>query len=270
MPNSWTASLRRLNPVGFGQGCVCKRLVTLRNLPHGPLLVIVAGAIVVAAPSARPAAGSAAHTSTAPGRVDRKSQPAPNPTVLWSRFPLGQRPVSSERATKRGPGSATSRVQLRHDGSRSSQFDPKLAMLYASIVLLVLVTTVVLVKRRLASPAVGPKHRRRSALPRSEHSGGHLRAQVIDRRARSVGMAAAARHATSGDLSGVERRLGGHLVFVPTDKGYALLERPGDAPPLGGELDGKELGVKGRFSVSRIRSSPLPGDQRDCACLERA
>jgi hypothetical protein len=58
----------------------------------------------------------------------------------------------------------------------------------------------------------------------------------------------------------------GHLLFVPTPGGYELVEETGERPFLGDllELDGRE----GRFAVTRIVRSPLPGDVRPCAYLE--
>lgn len=57
----------------------------------------------------------------------------------------------------------------------------------------------------------------------------------------------------------------GHVLFVPWPDGYRLLEREG-APPARG--DSLELG-EDEFSVLRLGPSPLPGDRRRCAYLER-
>ena len=57
----------------------------------------------------------------------------------------------------------------------------------------------------------------------------------------------------------------GHVLFVPWPDGYRLLEREG-APPARGDM--VELGEDG-FSVLRLGPSPLPGDRRRCAYLER-
>ena len=57
----------------------------------------------------------------------------------------------------------------------------------------------------------------------------------------------------------------GHVLLVPSPDGYRLLERDG-APPVRGDL----LDVDGvEFSVLRLGPSPLPGDRRRCAYLER-
>lgn len=57
----------------------------------------------------------------------------------------------------------------------------------------------------------------------------------------------------------------GHVLLAPATGGYRLLTREGAAPACGSELglDG------GRFLVLRHGPSPLPGDRRRCAFLER-
>ncbi len=56
----------------------------------------------------------------------------------------------------------------------------------------------------------------------------------------------------------------GHVLFVWTPSGYALLARAGEPPPVG-----TEVGVSGgRLVVSKIGPSPLPGDRRPCAFLD--
>jgi hypothetical protein len=58
---------------------------------------------------------------------------------------------------------------------------------------------------------------------------------------------------------------GGYLLFVWTPAGYTLEERDGDPPAVGAdiELDGD------RQQVSKIGPSPLPGDPRPCAYLQK-
>jgi hypothetical protein len=56
----------------------------------------------------------------------------------------------------------------------------------------------------------------------------------------------------------------GHLLFVPSPQGYRLLEREGEPPAMGAELD---LGGDARFLVNRIGPSPYPADARRCAYL---
>lgn len=59
--------------------------------------------------------------------------------------------------------------------------------------------------------------------------------------------------------------LQGHVLFVATPNGYLLLQRDGSPPERGRvlELDG------GAFLVLRLGASPLPGDRRRCAFVER-
>lgn len=52
-----------------------------------------------------------------------------------------------------------------------------------------------------------------------------------------------------------------HLLFLPAEEGYQLVERPGQPPPAGSRVDG--------LLVGRVGPSPLPLDERRCAYLER-
>jgi hypothetical protein len=54
-----------------------------------------------------------------------------------------------------------------------------------------------------------------------------------------------------------------HLLFVPSENGYALVERPGPTPGLGDEVELDGL----TFGVARHGRAPLPGDTRRCAYL---
>ena len=57
----------------------------------------------------------------------------------------------------------------------------------------------------------------------------------------------------------------GHVLLVPSPDGYRLRERE-EAPPGRGD----SVEVEGEtFSVIRLGPSPLPGDRRRCAYLER-
>ncbi len=58
---------------------------------------------------------------------------------------------------------------------------------------------------------------------------------------------------------------GGYLLFVPASSGYRLAERTGAAPAAGDVLELDE--GNGRYVVSRVIRSPLPGDARLCAYL---
>lgn len=55
------------------------------------------------------------------------------------------------------------------------------------------------------------------------------------------------------------------LLLTPSPDGYALVEFPGPAPPLGTVVSIDGIG----FVVRRIGSSPLPGSGLRCAFLER-
>jgi hypothetical protein len=57
----------------------------------------------------------------------------------------------------------------------------------------------------------------------------------------------------------------GHLLLVSWPDGYRLLERDGAPPARRDQLEIDEVG----FSVLRLGPSPLPGDWRRCAYLER-
>lgn len=56
-----------------------------------------------------------------------------------------------------------------------------------------------------------------------------------------------------------------YLLFVSGHGGYELLERDGEAPRPGVEV---ELDGNGRFVVVKVTSSPLPQDERACAYLQ--
>ena len=62
-------------------------------------------------------------------------------------------------------------------------------------------------------------------------------------------------------MSGGER----HLLFVSKPTGYELTERAGEPPAPGTELS---LDEDGRHVVTKIASSPMPGDERRCAYLQ--
>lgn len=60
---------------------------------------------------------------------------------------------------------------------------------------------------------------------------------------------------------------GKHLLFVTKPSGYELLEREGDPPEPGTEV---EVDEGARFTVVKIGPSPLPQDERACAYLQSA
>ncbi len=60
---------------------------------------------------------------------------------------------------------------------------------------------------------------------------------------------------------------GKYLLFVSKPSGYELVERDGEPPAPGAEVELEE-GV--RFTVAKIGPSPLPLDGRPCAYLQAA
>jgi hypothetical protein len=58
----------------------------------------------------------------------------------------------------------------------------------------------------------------------------------------------------------------GYLLYVSKPTGYELVEREGEPPAVGTELE--EDGV--RLRVSKLGPSPLPGDRRRCAFTQAA
>jgi hypothetical protein len=64
---------------------------------------------------------------------------------------------------------------------------------------------------------------------------------------------------------GPETATAGFVLFAGGPSGYRLLERDGSAPARGSELE-----LEGEhYVVLRLGPSPLPGDRRRCAFLER-
>ncbi len=60
---------------------------------------------------------------------------------------------------------------------------------------------------------------------------------------------------------------GKYLVFVSKPSGYELLERDGEPPEPGSEVEVDE-GL--RYTVIKLAPSPLPQDDRTCAYLQLA
>ena len=54
-----------------------------------------------------------------------------------------------------------------------------------------------------------------------------------------------------------------HLLFVSKPSGYELVERSGEAPAPGADVELEEA----RFTVAKVGPSPLPDDERPCAYL---
>jgi hypothetical protein len=59
-----------------------------------------------------------------------------------------------------------------------------------------------------------------------------------------------------------------HILFVSRPTGYELVEREGEPPTPGAQVDLEENGA--RFEVVKVAPSPLPQDERPCAYLQRA
>ena len=57
----------------------------------------------------------------------------------------------------------------------------------------------------------------------------------------------------------------GHVLLLSFPDGYRLVARDGPPPARGDVLHSRESD----FAVLRLGPSPLPGDWRRCACLER-
>ncbi|HEU0304372.1 MAG TPA: hypothetical protein VFR32_07315 [Gaiellaceae bacterium] len=79
-------------------------------------------------------------------------------------------------------------------------------------------------------------------------------------------MEAAVRHDVfgAGLRSEIERRNDGFVAFLPSPRGYGLVERIGPAPAVGTLLE--DDGTV--FRVIRLGRSPLPRDGRRCAFFE--
>ena len=60
---------------------------------------------------------------------------------------------------------------------------------------------------------------------------------------------------------------GTHILFVSGPTGYELVEREGDPPQPGTQVELDENGA--RFEVVKVAPSPLPQDDRPCAYLQR-
>ena len=56
---------------------------------------------------------------------------------------------------------------------------------------------------------------------------------------------------------------GKYLLFVSKPTGYELREREGEPPAVGAEVNEED----GTMRVTKLASSPLPGDSRRCAYL---
>jgi hypothetical protein len=59
---------------------------------------------------------------------------------------------------------------------------------------------------------------------------------------------------------------GTHLLFVTRPTGYSLVEREGEPPSPGTDVELEDGG--GTLVVTKIAPSPLPQDERLCAYLQ--
>jgi len=97
---------------------------------------------------------------------------------------------------------------------------------------------------------------------------------LLDRRLRGLDVRALADHLDRLDteVAGLEERLKsgeperppGHVLFLPTPAGYAVVEADEPPPPVGQLL----LLDDGCFRVQRVGRSPFPRDRRPCLFLE--
>ena len=270
MPGRSAASLRPNDPQGFDRGRSHHPVRSRSRVAHRAIVVLVLSAIVAA--SATALASAPAHASKTPGRHHRASHRAVNPTALWKKFPLGARQsrkhVIANAPGVSGPTHPKRQAQPHHDAGHSLRY-ALLGILFAGIVLILIGAAWVRRKRGLADSRAARQPPPRSAAMTDSMESASLPTETRTGVARDVTPITAG-EAASGDGAGVEWRRDGHLLFVPTSRGYTLLECPGEAPPVRRELDGAELGLQGRFRVLKIVASPLPSDERECAYLERA
>jgi hypothetical protein len=57
---------------------------------------------------------------------------------------------------------------------------------------------------------------------------------------------------------------GGYVLFLSKPTGYVLVERDGDPPAPGSEVDANGASVR----VLKVGPSPIPGDDRRCVYSE--
>jgi len=98
---------------------------------------------------------------------------------------------------------------------------------------------------------------------------------LFDRRARSLEIDALVAHVSQLEdevaqlvaqlaRGGELERPPGHVLFLATPAGYAVIEADEDPPPVGQLL----LLEHGCFRVQRVGRSPFPRDRRPCLFLE--
>jgi hypothetical protein len=213
----------------------------------------------------------------------RPAQPSPEPSSgpsrLWSQYPLSARPrpdrTSGESGSPARPAaSRPARVPSPPTLDRPSRLRPFLVAafgtsVFASAFLLALLavtaSNTATFHRFLAIRRARSVESRRAAPVKSSRA-----APVESRRAPPLESWRAppleSPRAPPSEMTVAASR---HLVFVPTDGGYTLVEVEGEPPGVGSSLSGSDLSLGGRFKVSKVGPSPLPADSRRCVYLER-
>jgi hypothetical protein len=163
---------------------------------------------------------------------------ATGPARLWSEFPLGEKRLedsgtTAARTTPSPVREPASVVRSSPSLDRSSRLQPVLLAAFATSVL---ASALLLLLFVLTAVRSGFFQRR--ALVR------HAPARPPE----------PSRNGWS--------RTATHLVFVPSEAGYAMVEADGEAPGVG-------TPVRGEFTVSKVGPSPLPADTRRCVYLEK-
>jgi hypothetical protein len=90
-----------------------------------------------------------------------------------------------------------------------------------------------------------------------------LRMELGELRTRTIGAA----DSSSGEQP-PDKSATGHVLFISRPNFYGLLARDGQVPELGAEIILSDW-AEGRYRVCKVGPSPLPGDRRRCAFLER-
>ena len=98
---------------------------------------------------------------------------------------------------------------------------------------------------------------------------------LFERRVRELDVSSLVEHIArlEAELAELRARLGddraerppGHVLFLPTPDGYAIVEADDPPPPPGQLL----MLDEGCFRVQRVGRSPFPDDRRPCLFLEQ-
>jgi hypothetical protein len=205
----------------------------------------------------------------------RERQPVPPPSNLLSKYPAGEERLRPTATVQEEPKRQTP-VRARLPGapptsSEAGQFRRSaLAVglgVVTGVLLLVLVPlglggrALLRAERRFAVPPV-------PSLPEPVPAEPVLAEPVLAEPV--LAEPVAAERVISRSVNGPTDTIAlTHLLLAPTNEGYVLTEREGEAPRSGAPVIGAEMNVEGRFVVSRVGPSPLPLDPRRCAYLER-